>query len=150
MITTTTPIVYADHASTSFPTLFRPPTDEPSWGNPSNGHALGQTAAQALEAERTRIERLLNAEPIVIASKEGRPRVVFTSGGTESNNLVLQGYRWDYVITAATEHTAIHFTVQFLATQRGIDVVCPDIGFCVSSLGWGAHKTTLSSGCGSR
>ena len=51
------------------------------------------------------------------------PRVIFTSGGTEGNNLVLQGYPWDFIITAATEHTAVYFTAQFLAAQRGVKVI---------------------------
>lgn len=48
---------------------------------------------------------------------------MFTSGGTEGNNLILQGGPWDFIITAATEHTSVHFTVQYLAAQRGVDVI---------------------------
>lgn len=60
--TSTQNLVYVDHASTSFPTLFRPPSEGISWANPSNGHVLGQSASQAIEAERQRIAKLLNVQ----------------------------------------------------------------------------------------
>ena len=50
--------------------------------NPSSDHQVGQPAGQALELARERVAALINAEP-----KE----VVFTSGGTESNNHALKG-----------------------------------------------------------
>lgn len=116
-------LVYADHASTSHPLLFRPPVDEPSWGNPSNSHVLGKQAAAALDEERRRIERVLRAPPPTPADAAAASRVVFTSGGTESNNLVLQGGPWNFIITAATEHTSVHFTAQFLAANRRVEVI---------------------------
>ena len=77
------------------------------------------------------LERLLNAPPRETTTTTHRPRMVFTSGGTESvrsdartrrsvpNNLVLQGWPWNFIVTTATEHSSVHITTQFLATHRG-------------------------------
>lgn len=53
-------------------------------GNPSSQHALGREARRALDDGRDEVLQLLGARP-------GRDRVVFTSGGTEANNLALFG-----------------------------------------------------------
>lgn len=105
--------VYADHASTSYPTLF-PPVCNEVWANPSNSHSLGAEARDALRSALARIATRLNA-PI-------GANVVVTANGTEADNLVLQGYPWDYIVTALTEHNAVHLTVQYLASKRGMEV----------------------------
>lgn len=107
------PVVYADHAATSWPTLFPRPTAAPEgWANPASAHGAGRAASQALEEARDRIARCLNApaaprEAAGTSADPSRPhpppQIVFTANGTEGDNLVLQGYPWDYVITAATE-----------------------------------------------
>ncbi len=56
-------------------------------GNPASQHEAGRTARRALEAARTRIGELLGAQ---VAGMDA-DRVIFTSGGTESNNLALTG-----------------------------------------------------------
>lgn len=105
-------LVYADHASTSFPTLFPP---KESWGNPSNSHTVGRQAKAAMEEAHSLLHRTLRAP-------EGSS-LLFTSGGTEANNMVLQGYPWDYIITARTEHAAVYLTAQYLANHRSVDVI---------------------------
>ena len=52
------------------------------WGNPSSGHALGRAAKELLERARCQVAGLVGCEP---------GEIVFTSGGTESNNMVLLG-----------------------------------------------------------
>ncbi len=105
------PILYLDHAAT---TPVRPEvrdamlpflTDD-EFGNPSSGHALGRAARAALDGARRRIAAALGCEP---------GDVVFTSGGTEANNLAVIGtalrartsnapFR---VVVAKSEHKAV-------------------------------------------
>jgi cysteine desulfurase len=83
------------------------------WGNPSSLHAWGQQAAVVLERSREQVARLLNAPPETI---------VFTSGGTESNNLAVIGLAQRYatpqhMITSGVEHSAIEQPMQRLEQQ---------------------------------
>ncbi len=70
----------------------------------SRTHSFGRQAAEAVEAARAQVARLLGAEP---------PDIVFTSGATESNNLAIKGLaamcrrHGHHLITAATEHKAV-------------------------------------------
>lgn len=89
------------------------------FGNPaSRTHAYGWRADEAVLEARTRIAKLLNADP-----KE----IVFTSGATESNNLALFGApealreRGDHLITGATEHPSVLDPVERLR-ERGLRV----------------------------
>jgi cysteine desulfurase len=80
------------------------------WGNPSSLHAWGQRAAMVLERARVQVSRLLNAPP---------ESIVFTSGGTESNNLAVMGVAQQYprpqhVIISSVEHSAIAEPVKLL------------------------------------
>jgi cysteine desulfurase len=72
------------------------------WGNPSSVYTFGREAARRVETAREQVARLINADP---------REIVFTSGGTESNNSALQsglfarpGKR--HVVTTAVEHAA--------------------------------------------
>ena len=79
--------VYLDHNATSpmhpavadamLPFLQNPP------GNPSSLHSFGRMARSAVESARAQVAELLNCEPV---------DVIFTSGGTEANNLLLKGF----------------------------------------------------------
>lgn len=124
----TTP-VYADHASTSYPTLW-PASATESYANPSNVHGPGRAARAALDEERRALRRLLNLGRPAAKGEEEEDALVFTSGGTEGNNLVLQGAPWRYIVTAATEHSSVTFTAQFLAVNRqpSCDVVFLPVG----------------------
>ncbi len=75
-----------------------------NYGNPSSAHDIGQTASDSLEEARESVMELINA-------KSGD--LVFTSGGTESNNLALFGFLENYqnmsnhIMVSAIEHPAI-------------------------------------------
>jgi glutamate/tyrosine decarboxylase-like PLP-dependent enzyme len=89
------------------------------FGNPSSGHWAATRAAAALEEARGQAAVLLGC-----ASDE----IIFTSGGSEANNLALKGVAWalkakgDHIITSAIEHPAIVGPCRFLK----------QIGFTVS------------------
>lgn len=74
------------------------------FGNPSSSHDYGATAKAAVEQARARVASLMGAKP---------EEIVFTSGGTESNNTVILGVaralagRGRHIITSAVEHPAV-------------------------------------------
>ena len=88
------------------------------FGNASSLHAFGREAKEALEESRQRLARLLNADP---------EEIVFTSGGTESDNLALRGIAYKnrnsgrHIITSCIEHPAILETCRSLE-QEGFTV----------------------------
>ncbi len=81
------------------------------FGNPSSVHHLGQEAYSALDTARTQLARLLHCSTA---------EIIFTSGGTESNNIALQGipYAWyekgTHIITSQIEHTSVLSTCNVL------------------------------------
>lgn len=83
------------------------------FGNPSSIHTPGQQARKEVEAARASVARMLGCQP-----KE----VVFTSGGTEADNLAILGAPEGHVITAAIEHPA----VLEAAKRRGATLVRVD------------------------
>ena len=85
-----------------------------SFGNPSSIHQQGQRARAAVDKARDAVARLLH-----VKSSE----IVFTSGGTESDNLALFGVlnSGDHLITSAIEHHAVLHAAEALA-QRGVEV----------------------------
>lgn len=96
--------VYLDNNATSplLPEVFEAvrPYFVEKFGNASSIHQQGQQARAAVEQARERIAELLNCRPA---------EVVFTSGGTEGDNLALFGLvkPGDHVITSAVEHHAV-------------------------------------------
>jgi len=88
------------------------------FGNPSSSHSLGKRAKEALEKARGQVAELLGC-----ASSE----IVFTSGGSESNNTVLKGVaqrlseKGRHIITTEIEHPAIFNPAIFLM-ENGWDV----------------------------
>jgi cysteine desulfurase len=88
------------------------------FGNPSSAHRMGRRAKEALERARGQISRMLGCES---------DEIVFTSGGTESNNMVLKGVAWSlrnkgrHIITTKIEHPSIVNTALFLMAG-GYDV----------------------------
>lgn len=76
-------------------------------GNPSSVHRFGQRARQAIERARGQVADLIGA---------AADRIVFTSGGTEANNLALHGHR--PVIVSAIEHDSV------LAAAPGAARIC--------------------------
>lgn len=76
---------------------------EQQWGNPSSIHEWGQRAAIALEQARMQVAALIHAQA---------DEIIFTSGGTEADNLALWGicqrYRQpQHLIISAVEHSAV-------------------------------------------
>ena len=85
------------------------------WGNPSSLHNWGNRAATVLETARMQVAGLLNAS--------NPESIVFTSGGTESNNLAILGVAGQYstpqhIVISSIEHSAINEPVKLLE-QRG-------------------------------
>ncbi len=74
------------------------------FGNPSSNHSLGREAREGVEKAREEVASLIGARP---------DNIIFTSGGTESNNMVLKGVvdfrspEQTHIITCAVEHPAI-------------------------------------------
>ena len=94
------------------------PCYQNAYGNASSVHALGQEAKGLLDNARQQLAHLLNAEV---------NEVVFTSGGTESDNLAIRGVAEasprprKHIITTRVEHHAVLHTCQALQ-KSGIDV----------------------------
>jgi cysteine desulfurase len=89
------------------------------FGNPSSVHHVGRQARSLLDDARDRAARVLHCKP---------SEVVFTSGGTESNNLAIFGSarllktKGRHIITSVIEHHAVLHCVQYLAKKEGFDV----------------------------
>ena len=92
------------------------------FGNPSSHHWAGAPAKAAVEHARAQVAGLLGAQP---------DEVIFTSGGTESNNHALQGVffanrdRGDHVVTTTVEHPAVLKPLEFLRTLGAQVTVVP-------------------------
>ncbi len=88
------------------------------YGNPSSIHSFGEEAKEGMEQARERAAAAIGAMP---------EEIFFTSGGTESNNIALQGFAFAnrkkgrHIITSTVEHHAILRTCQFLEEQ-GFDI----------------------------
>ncbi len=116
-------MIYLDHAATT--PLRREVLDAmlpfltESFGNPSSAHSFGRTARAALDEAHERVATRLRAEP---------REIVFTSGGTEANNLALKGAAWagkahgHRIVTSAVEHHAVGHTLRYLE-KFGFEVV---------------------------
>jgi cysteine desulfurase len=81
------------------------------YGNPSSGHWAANAAKAAVERSRVQVAALLGCES---------DEIIFTSGGSEANNLALKGIFWahrdrgDHIITSRIEHPAIIEPCRFL------------------------------------
>lgn len=108
-------MIYMDHSATSpvDPEVFEAmkPYFVDSFGNASTLYSLGREGKQAMEAARIEVASLINAEP-----KE----IIFTSGGTESDNLAIKGTAYklknkgNHIITTNIEHPAVDETCKYL------------------------------------
>ena len=114
-MSTTSKRIYLDfNASTPVATevaaAMRAVLEEP-FGNPSSTHWAGEPAREAVEKARVQVARLLNCNP---------GEVVFTSGGSESNNHALKGVYFakgigsGHLITTQVEHPAVINPCRFL------------------------------------
>ncbi len=116
-------MIYLDHAATTVPrdearqTLDRWLDPSSELGNASSAHAAGRRARVAVEEARERIAGVLGAAP---------GDVVFTSGGTEADNLAMKGLAWAaagcgrrHLVTSAVEHPAVLDSARWLAQHDG-------------------------------
>ncbi|MCK5378029.1 MAG: cysteine desulfurase [Acidobacteria bacterium] len=87
------------------------------FGNPSSDHRAGREARQAVDQARTRVASSIGARA---------DEIIFTSGGTESNNLAFHGLvaarGGGHVITSAIEHPAVLEVVLAMEGARGIEM----------------------------
>ncbi len=144
--------VYLDHAATTPPDArvleAMWPVFSRDWGNPSSIYLEGQTAHRWLDEARARCARLLSVEP---------SEVIFTSGGTESDNAAIRGAalaqrergRGDHIVTSQVEHHAVLHTVEqleregFRATYLPVDADgCVDLAALEAAVG---PETTVLS-----
>ncbi len=114
--------VYLDHAATSvmLPEALAAMTEELGQvGNPSSLHNAGRRARRVVEESREQIAEVYGARP---------SEVVFTSGGTEADNLAVKGFFWARragdparrrLLVPPTEHHAVLDTVHWLQDHEG-------------------------------
>ncbi|MGI9823821.1 cysteine desulfurase family protein [Agromyces sp. Marseille-Q5079] len=116
-------MIYLDHAAT---TPVRREAIEAMWpyltgsfGNPSSRHELGDEAARALAWARAEVAAVVGCRP---------GEVVFTSGGTEADNLAIKGIalarpRGRRIVVSPIEHEAVLESAEYLARLHGFTVV---------------------------
>jgi cysteine desulfurase len=96
------------------------------WGNPSSVHHVGRKARALLDDARDRAAKFLGAKP---------SEIVFTSGGTEANNLAIFGAarrlkpKGKHLITSAVEHDAVLQSFDYLEKKEGFDVTRLPVNF---------------------
>jgi cysteine desulfurase len=94
------------------------PYFEEEFGNPSSSHYYGSKPKQAVVSARRQVASLLNCEP---------EEIIFTSGGTESNNFAIKGcvqalrHKGNHIITSRIEHPAVLEVCHFLE-NNGFEV----------------------------
>jgi cysteine desulfurase len=122
--------VYLDHAATT-PMVQAAVTAMTEQlrvvGNPSSLHRAGRTARRVVEESRETIAQALGARP---------SEVVFTSGGTEADNLAVKGLFWARrsadprrvrILASAVEHHAVLDCVEWLASHDGAEPIWLDV-----------------------
>ncbi|MDT7829943.1 cysteine desulfurase family protein [Pricia sp. S334] len=92
------------------------------YGNPSSTHSFGRSAKTAIESARKAIAKYMNAHP---------SEIIFTSGGTEADNMILRSAVRDLgvqsIISSKIEHHAVLHTVEDLEKEFGIAVQFVDL-----------------------
>ena len=133
--------IYYDNASTTPPL---PYASNQFFGNPSSPHALGISAERELSAARQTIASILECKP---------GEIVFTSGGTESNNLALIGLamavrRENFTFFAQPwEHPSVLQPLEYIKTQGLANVVLAphsqwhSSGPCLGAISHVNHET---------
>ena len=116
-------MIYLDHNATT--PLCKAARDEmlpyldEYFGNPSSVHAAGRETRAAVDQSRDRLAQLLRTKP---------HELIFTSGGTEANNLAVLGlarsraHRGRHLISCRTEHHAVLNALEHLAKHEGFEV----------------------------
>ena len=116
-------MIYLDNAATTalsqaaISSMFE--VTQRHYGNPSSIHGFGRDANKVLRKARADIARVLSVSPDTI---------IFTSGGSEADNLAIQGYalanmhRGKHLITTAIEHHAVLHTMEYLEQRFGFEI----------------------------
>ncbi|RJP19166.1 MAG: cysteine desulfurase NifS [Candidatus Abyssobacteria bacterium SURF_5] len=114
--------IYLDHNATApiNPDVLKAmlPFFDQYFGNPSSVHSFGREANEAVTKAREQVATLIGVEPA---------QIVFTSGGTESDNFAIKGIAYanerkgKHIITSQIEHPAVLSTCKFLE-KRGFEV----------------------------
>lgn len=117
--------VYLDHAATTdvLPAAIDAMVEQMrAGGNPSSLHAVGRDARATVEYARERIARAIGADPA---------EVIFTSGGTEADNLAVKGIYWKRreedpqrtrILVSSIEHHAVEDTCEWLEKAEGAHI----------------------------
>jgi len=115
-------MIYMDHSATSpvDPEVFKAmkPYMMESYGNASTLYSLGREARRALESSREKVASLIGSNT---------DEVIFTSGGTESDNIAIKGTAYklrakgNHIITSNIEHPAVDETCRYLE-KNGFEV----------------------------
>src|SRR5215472_16858577 len=126
----TSPVVYLDHAATTpmLPEAIAAMTEELArLGNPSSLHNAGRRARRVVEESREQIAEVFGA---------GASEVIFTSGGTEADNLAVKGLFWARraadrrrrrVLVTPIEHHAVLDSVCWLGQAQGAEPTWLDV-----------------------
>lgn len=116
-------MIYFDNAATTplsevaLKTLFQ--VSQETFGNPSSLHSHGRKASQVLRQARQKIADALQTKS---------QQILFTSGGTEANNLAIMGYalanqdKGKHLVTTTIEHHAVLHPMQALVTHYGFEL----------------------------
>lgn len=121
-------MIYMDHSATSpvDPEVFEAmkPYFQEEFGNASTLYKLGRDSKRAMENARAQVASIIGAEP---------KDVIFTSGGTESDNIAIKGIAYKlknkgrHIITSNIEHPAVHETCKYLE-KNGFEVTYVPVG----------------------
>lgn len=116
-------MIYFDNAATTplLPSVIEAMTEsmKNQFGNPSSIHTYGRAANKELRNCRQSIAQLLGVE---------NRSIIFTSGGTESNNMAIKGYalanqsKGKHLITTSIEHHSVLHTMAYLEERFGFEV----------------------------
>ncbi len=116
-------MIYFDNAATTplSPSVITVMTETMTdvFGNPSSIHSYGRQASKTLRESRQTIANLLDVNA---------RHIIFTSGGTESNNTAIKGYalanqnKGKHLITTAIEHHSVLHTMAYLEDRFGFEV----------------------------
>ena len=89
------------------------------YGNPSSAHSLGLVAEQKLNESRELLSKTINAS---------KDEIIFTSGGSESNNFLIRGFakQGNHIITTKIEHPSVLQTCKELEAE-GVRVTYLDV-----------------------
>jgi cysteine desulfurase len=123
-------VIYLDHAATTpmLPEAIEVMTEElAQLGNPSSLHNAGRRARRVVEESREQIAEVMNARP---------SEVIFTSGGTEADNLAVKGLYWARraadparrrILVTSVEHHAVLDSVRWLSGHEDAESVLLDV-----------------------